>query len=94
MHFNVEGRGNGMSTDVTPVQVKLIAQILDGLIVNEDSFVPHYVFGSDVGKCRFCGATGVVQAGLKIIYPHSPVCVFTLNAALQQSIQSQEGEVQ
>lgn len=82
-----------MSTDSTPDQVKLIAQILDSLIVNEDSFTSHFSFGADVGRCRFCGAVGSVQAGLKIIYPHSPVCVFTLNAALQQSIQSQEREI-
>lgn len=83
-----------MSTDVTPNQIQLIARILDSLIVNDDSFTSHFSFGADVGRCRFCGAVGSVQAGLKIVYPHSPVCVFVLNAALQQSIQGQEGEQQ
>ena len=83
-----------MSTDVTPNQIQLIARILDSLIVNDDSFTSHFSFGADVGRCRFCGAVGSVQAGLKIVYPHSPVCVFVLNAALQRSIQGQEGEQQ
>lgn len=81
-----------MSTDGTSGQIKMIAHILDGIVTSDDSFVPHFLFGADVGKCRFCGATGVVQAGLRIMYPHSPVCVFVLNAALQQSLREQEGD--
>jgi hypothetical protein len=81
-----------MSEETATTQIKLIAQILDRFITSDDSFVPHFSFGADVGKCRYCGAVGSVQAGLKIVYPHSPVCVFTLNAELQHSIQSQERE--
>lgn len=72
-----------MSTDVTSVQIKLIAQAINAILQVGPFVTPYMSLGVNVGQCIFCSAVGEVRSDLTIIYAHHPECVFVLNAVLQ-----------